>query len=1100
MISLNKQPGSKILELGGGANPHPETDVRVDVRHCTDANGKPTVDFTADLSQPLPIQSNEWDGVYCAYCLEHLPFPAVPGFLSEVFRVLKPGGRAVFVVPNTAAQLQWIQDHPEGWDGKDSFTSASEILYGSQDYAENTHKIYLDPDIARELFSAAGFVGVQTHVYNERATDLVVIADKSNTPVVPVHGVTVFASGAGPDAWSQTGNVVRLTPVAEEPLAASVAVIEGVGVDTAVVGSMGDEIIVTDDKQAHLPTTVSRESLFDKEYFNGGGKVGGYAREGYRDFPAHEITARHVLSRKPSSVLELGAARGYILKRIQDTGIPAVGLEISKHCHMTRVCEGVYQADLCKTPWRLPESMAFHASMGLIPSYDFCYSVATMEHIPEQFIPAVIREMARTCKRGLHGIDFGESDDGFDQTHCTLKDREWWLKQFRMHAPGWPVEIVDKEELERGQFPAEVMAGDGKLKLNLGSFTTMFHYGWINLDVHNLGEWSQQNGYRYMQHDVRAGLPFGTGDVDLIFCVKPGGMVRTFNGMRAIENIRTGDMVLTHKGRWRKVLRTFKRDVSDEKMTEFYGSCVPFSLTGNHEVFVQRHRRIDSGRKRGLVYENGREWIPSALVSTNDRTLIPIPPVEEAMDRVDFADFVDEAGSEIVHSVVKARKNGDTYERIMSKFGVTKMQVRRWTKQGSIPRGVAFVGDDFIRMGNAHLRVPRFANVNDSFGRLLGYMLSDGHANAQQFATYFGANQQEYADDFIRVTEEVFGIRPTERGGRKNIVYTRYCHSTTSRILRKMMGSVKGKPGRKRIPRTLFRSGNQDFYKGLLLGMWRGDGSVTATGACYTSVDRRLIYQVQEILARLNISSRIRRKDQTTTVLKNGCTINGGVIYTLHVSGGSLRNLCEILLVPVPAITRGSKDRSFVSAEGIEGAVKVREYRYTGPVYNIQVEEDETYTVNGVAVHNCGHMLEHLSYRDGLAFLRECRRVLKPDGGAMRIVVPDAGLLTRGYGGVWPDGTGGDVHAPVDLSDYDEINDGSAAAPTTMAKLWALVHEGHAAAYDWETLSHALREAGFTPTRATLGRGVEQTKQLRKETVEMGFDLSLFVDAVPLVG
>lgn len=262
-----------------------------------------------------------------------------------------------------------------------------------------------------------------------------------------------------------------------------------------------------------LATGEGRESAFDRHYFDGGGKVGGYAREGYWDYPVHEVTARHVLTRKPESVLELGCARGYVLKRIQDAGVYGVGLEISKHCHMTRVADDIYCGDLCEVPW---VSEVRH----VIPTgrkIDLCYSVATLEHVPEWHVPRLIRQMAENCERGLHGIDFGHKDDGFDKTHCTLRPKEWWEKMFAENAPGWPVEILDKEELERGDIPPEVLEGDGRLKINVGCSLVMFHRGWVNIDVNDLAPWAQAYRYKHLKHDVKTGLPFGTGVVDLIY-------------------------------------------------------------------------------------------------------------------------------------------------------------------------------------------------------------------------------------------------------------------------------------------------------------------------------------------------------------------------------------------------------------------------------------------------------------------------------------------------------------------------------------------------------------------------------------------------------
>jgi predicted SAM-dependent methyltransferase len=276
-----------------------------------------------------------------------------------------------------------------------------------------------------------------------------------------------------------------------------------------------------------LESQLPREEMFDKHYFNGGGKVGGYAREGYWDYPVHEVTARHVLARKPQSVLELGCARGYIGKRIQDAGVRWNGLEVSKHCYMTRVADGIHLFDLCKTtdisksskgtwPFASHVVSAADPRINQLHPFDLCFSIATLEHVPERFLPAVLSEISRCCKRSLHGIDFGVNDDGFDKTHTTLKPKQWWQEQFRKYAPSHRAEIVDKEELERGPFPPDVLNGDGKVKLNVGSFTTMYHHGWTNIDVHDLGGFAAQHGYNYLRRDVREGLPYKTGEVSLV--------------------------------------------------------------------------------------------------------------------------------------------------------------------------------------------------------------------------------------------------------------------------------------------------------------------------------------------------------------------------------------------------------------------------------------------------------------------------------------------------------------------------------------------------------------------------------------------------------
>lgn len=671
MITIsNKKPTDRILELGAGDSPNPSSDVIVDVRASAFTH------FTADFIQPLPIKDEDFTCVLAHFVLEHLPYRCVLPFLKEVHRVLKPGGYAIFAVPNTKEQIRWIADHQGGWDGKPLFEAASELLYGSQNMPgsdgvdHNTHRVYFDPTTAALLFAEAGFVDVVVAPYGERDTDLTVqlrkreitpsemlrmsmegklhtkpvddpIPDKLPPSFAPGSlGMpeieptqfrskerelqTITAAEVGEADWGKllsqakptqtpqttnspespktepaamevsymqppastpdrpaetvygknSGGRVRLTAEemlqniqqitftdeAEKQIFATEfkqkherlsreaaekgrivlyeTVVGGTGAIPVYVSPEGGEVPMPPKNIQERPyhgltvaeafdavtfagktapevmqTQQGRERVFSKDYFNGGKEYGGYAREGYRDFPVHEITARHVLARKPEGVLELGAARGYVLKRVQDAGLRGIGLEVSRHCYLTRVCEGIYTGDLCERPW---VSEVRH----VIPTgrkIDLCYSIATLEHIPEQHLPNLIQQMAENCKRGLHGVDFGGHDDGFDKTHVTLKDKAWWIEQFAKHAPGWPVEIVDKEELERGEFPPEVLKGDGKIKLNLGSFTTMFHHGWTNVDIHDLGQWAAGNGYTYQRHDIRGGLPYPTAGVDLIF-------------------------------------------------------------------------------------------------------------------------------------------------------------------------------------------------------------------------------------------------------------------------------------------------------------------------------------------------------------------------------------------------------------------------------------------------------------------------------------------------------------------------------------------------------------------------------------------------------
>lgn len=82
------------------------------------------------------------------------------------------------------------------------------------------------------------------------------------------------------------------------------------------------------------------------------------------------------------------------------------------------------------------------------------------------------------------------------------------------------------------------------------------------------------------------------GEVDLIIegspCFTAGHLVMTINGAIPIENIKVGDYVLTHKGRYRKVLRTGGKLTNDLYRVSCQGEK-EIITTSNHPFFIKRN-------------------------------------------------------------------------------------------------------------------------------------------------------------------------------------------------------------------------------------------------------------------------------------------------------------------------------------------------------------------------------------------------------------------------------------------------------------------------------------------------------------------------------
>lgn len=103
------------------------------------------------------------------------------------------------------------------------------------------------------------------------------------------------------------------------------------------------------------------------------------------------------------------------------------------------------------------------------------------------------------------------------------------------------------------------------------------------------------------------------------------------------------------------------------------------------------------------------------------------------------------------------------------------------------------------------------------------------------------------------------------------------------------------------------------------------------------------------------------------------------------------------------------------------------------------------------------HMIEHVSYSQGLFMLRECCRVLKP-GGRIRIATPNLEFLLKLHSG----------EPRPDAEEYlawfrsRHMPHLAASSPAFVINHY-FYNWGHCFIYDHSTLEGAFREAGLTP-------------------------------------
>ena len=114
-----------------------------------------------------------------------------------------------------------------------------------------------------------------------------------------------------------------------------------------------------------------------------------------------------VLAMSPLSVLDYGCGKGGLVKALRERGVPAEGYD-----------PGV------------PEWETRSASTW----YDVVTAFDVLEHIEEEHVPAVLRDIAGSGRRARAIIDLGAAvailEDGRN-AHLTIRPVLWWIDQIK---------------------------------------------------------------------------------------------------------------------------------------------------------------------------------------------------------------------------------------------------------------------------------------------------------------------------------------------------------------------------------------------------------------------------------------------------------------------------------------------------------------------------------------------------------------------------------------------------------------------------------------------------------------------------------------------
>lgn len=392
----------------------------------------------------------------------------------------------------------------------------------------------------------------------------------------------------------------------------------------------------------------------------------------------------------------------------------------------------------------------------------------------------------------------------------------------------------------------------------------------------------------------------------LDYCFPPGAQVMMADGtFRAIEDVREGDVVLTHEGRGRRVTRLMERPY-DGEMVRLHrrGYAEPMVVTVGHEIMANLSGGRDESatgmaRYASVVDGENWDWTPAELVDEGNWVQTAWP-TEQVGFTIQVADLADD---------------------LIVEGGRSKLRLGLNSTPATLSSG------------------------DEGLAFIIGLYLAEGSMESQRTATgtpqtiswSLGAHEDDLVHR-LQIALDKIGAGTLKVYRREQVggIQARLSNAPLAALLEALVGTGARD---KRLDGRLMLAPH-DFQRRMLDAYYEGDGWEDPRGHVEVRTASEHLSRQLVILG-----ARVDRSIPTwfrNTNNSGGPTDREARFDIHHVSLGrhgamkGRRHLDD-----------GFAANLIVGAE-VDG--------YVGPVYNIEVEDDNSYVVDGVVVHNCSHI------------------------------------------------------------------------------------------------------------------------------------------------
>lgn len=436
-------------------------------------------------------------------------------------------------------------------------------------------------------------------------------------------------------------------------------------------------------------------------------------------------------------------------------------------------------------------------------------------------------------------------------------------------------------------------------------------------------------------------------------CFTEDALVHTRKTLKSIKDIKIGDEVITESGVFNKVINTMKYDIEEElvQIKHIYGTDKynPAICTLDHKILINRDDNIN--------------WIQAKDIIQGDYVCVPKINKQNiksniVIDLNNYNDFGYDYDDDYIYEYSPYMNNEYEYSpsEMAKKIGVGKsafekfangdkkaLSRKKWAKDKFFeitPFKTQKEYVEYIKYKRTK-KIKRFINIDEEFNKFIGLMYGDGFTHNRSYAFGLAVHSQTDSKNeniFYNIAKKL-NVDVYKNDSKTKKLSQLYINSNliTNFIKKELFISKKGKE--KQFNDKWFNQTKENL-KGLVEGFRLSDGSYSEKRISFDNTSKSLInaYKLLCLMTNEGVNSISVRPSYA---MKEGYKCKKS--YKLRLNPNAINNQ--------KPLERIKEDDNYWYLP-IKEVVFLPKQKTT--VYDIEVENEHSYLLNNMIVHNSG--------------------------------------------------------------------------------------------------------------------------------------------------